>query len=435
MKNTFSAGAAREIITPEVGTLLYGYNPHQESYSVNDDLNVTALALSENDTTALMLTVDNGDMGNSVSLDLRKRLSEECGVCVKNILVSCTHTHSAPNLSGVKGWGDINYEYYENILLPAAIKASKRAIAELVPAEIAVGVTQSRVGINRRAQLQNGTISLGQNPHGCYDPDMTFIAVRECESKKGILNMIHYGCHGTAAGCNREITRDWSGVMVDIITRETGVLTAFWNGAIGDVGPRVTNTRRTSGLGNMTYVNELGAVAGFDAFEAYKKLGGYHPGKLEIFSGTMRIPRIEMPSLEAVKEKLSSYTEPEKLINIQALEYTHYKDIEEFYEKGGEAEKEFTFEQTLISLGDILFIPFPFEMFSEMTLRLKEYINKPHVLCLSCTNGYNVYLPSQDQICRGGYEVECFLYSNMAPTVYNSDQYIIDENIRILSGK
>jgi len=149
----------------------------------------------------------------------------------------------------------------------------------------------------------------------------------------------------------------------------------------------------------------------------------------------MRIPRREIPPLEWVKEKLSTYKDPEKLVNIQGLEYAHYKEIEEYYEKGLTIEKDYTFDQTLVSLGDVLFIPFPFEMFTEMTLRLKEYINKPHVLCLSCTNGYNVYLPTQDQICRGGYEVACFLYQHVASTVDNSDQYIINENIRILNRK
>ena len=44
--SVFLAGAAREDTTPPVGTLLYGYNPHQESYSVHDNLTVTALAVS-----------------------------------------------------------------------------------------------------------------------------------------------------------------------------------------------------------------------------------------------------------------------------------------------------------------------------------------------------------------------------------------------------
>ena len=70
---------------------------------------------------------------------------------------------------------------------------------------------------------------------------MTLISIRNCESKEGILNLIHYGCHGTSVGDNSEITRDWSGIMIDRVEQETGVLTAFWNGAIGDVGPRITN--------------------------------------------------------------------------------------------------------------------------------------------------------------------------------------------------
>lgn len=405
MSGIFLAGAAREDITPKVGTLLYGYNPHQVSTSIHDPLQVTCAAFSDGIEKALLLTVTVGDMQTALANEIREKLSNSCGVPISHILLSSTHTHSAPNVAGMEGWGEVDRPYCDEILIPSLFKASKAALERMTPAVIGVGTTNSRIGVNRRQLNRDGNVVLGQNPWGCYDPTMTVVSIRT-EKGEGILNLIHYGAHGTAAGCNHEISRDWSGVMTDRIEKETGVLTAFWNGAIGDVGPRLTNGGTT---GDISYVEELGAMAASDALLAYREIGGFHPGTLKLFTGEIHLPYRNLPSLETVQDKLSQYLEPEKLFNYERLEYNHYRDLETLLkQEKTEHPTHFIFPQTLVSLGDLLFVPFPFEMFSEITLRLKAYSPWPYTLCLSNTNGYHAYLPSQDQICRGGYEVACF---------------------------
>ncbi len=429
-ENKFLAGAAREDTTPELGTFLYGYRPDIACKSVHDRLSVTALAVRQYGETALLITAEIGDIQTQLCKKLAEDISAYCSVDARNILISSTHTHTAPNLSGTVGWGDIDMDYYEKIFLPSALKASKTAVENLAPAEIAIGVTESKVGINRRQLFEDGVIGLGQNPHACYDPFMTVVSIRRVEDKKGILNLIHYGCHGTSAGLAEAVSRDWSGVMIDRLEHETQTLTAFWNGAIGDVGPRLTNGETT---GNLSYTEELGGVAASDAIAAYKNKGGYHLGELGIFKDVVCLPHKEMPTLEEVEKRLARFENPETLINIDRLEYEHYKETKEFLENGnGEIPEAFSFEQTIISLGDVVFVPFPFEHFSEISLRLREYSPYPYTLSLSCTNGYNVYLPSQDQLCRGGYEVGCFMYGSVFPLADNTDTNIIRENLRII---
>lgn len=428
--NIFKAGAAKEITTPPVGTLLYGYTPDMVSTSVHDDLSVTCLAVSQHGKTALLITAEIGDLQTELCDETREKISQKTNIPREHIIIASTHTHSAPNLSGTVGWGELNREYFDSIFLPAILKASEKAINSLSPAEIAVGVTESLVGINRRQQHENGDIGLGQNPHGCFDPNMTLISFRNAETKEGILNLIHYGCHGTATGCNTEITRDWSGIMIDRLGKETGTLTAFFNGAIGDVGPRLTNGETT---GNITYTEELGGVAAMDALKAYKSKSGYHTAELKILTDEIHLPYKEMPTIQEVENKIKKFTEPEKLINIDRLEYEHYKETLEFLKNPTcEIPGYFSFSQTIITIGDIVFIPFPFEMFSEIVMRLREYSPYTYTLCLSCANGYNVYLPSEDQLCRGGYEVGCFMYGHLFPLSEKTDQNIINENLRII---
>ena len=429
----FMAAAAREDITPPVGTLLYGYTPDTVSTSVHDPLSVTAAAFRQGADTAVLLSVTVGDFGTALCDEIRAEIGRELGIPASRIVAAATHTHSAPNVSGMEGWGEIDRPYVDSILFPAMKKAARDAVSALAPAELAVGVVESKIGVNRRQQLRNGSITFGQNPWGCFDPALTCIAVRNADSKRGIVNLLHYGCHGTAAGRNHEITRDWSGIMTDRLEAQTGVLTAYLNGAQGDVGPRLTNGET---VGNIRFVEELGGAAAQDALRAWQALGPYKEGTLKVREGEVRIPRRSLPPEEFVREKLASYENPDALINIERLEYAYYRAVMDEYKASRSAEGEdFVFHETVIDLGDAAFVPFPFEIFTETSLRLRAYSPCLYTLCLSNANGYNAYLPTEDQIVRGGYEVGCFRYSSARPLVDNADQIILEEVLRIMEQR
>lgn len=430
--NDFYAGIDREDITPPVGTLLYGYTPDTVSNSVHDPLYASAIAFSQNGSAAIILVATVGDIQNGLSDRIRAEVAEEAHVSRDRVILCATHTHSAPNVAGMEGWGDIDREYTENIFIPQLKLAARKALASMQTAEIAVGTAESRVGINRRQQNRNGSISLGQNPWGCFDPTMTVISIRNAQTKKNIVNIIHYGCHGTAAGRNFEITRDWSGIMEDRLAAETGTPSVFVNGSQGDVGPRLSNGFTT---GDIRHVEELGGVAAADAIRAYKALGVYKPGRLGIVSGIVRIPRKVLPPERLVDEKLASYAEPEKLINIFRLEYAYYKAVKDEYASGApvsDADAALELRQTVISLGDVAFVPFPFEIFAETSLRLRAYSHVRYTLVLSNANGYMAYLPVESELCRGGYEVDCFRFSGAHPLADNADQIILDENLKLI---
>ena len=49
MKNQFKIGVGREIISPPLGTLLYGYPRKRPASRVHDDLCVSAIACEQGD--------------------------------------------------------------------------------------------------------------------------------------------------------------------------------------------------------------------------------------------------------------------------------------------------------------------------------------------------------------------------------------------------
>ena len=430
----FMAGASRADITPPVGTCLYGYCPGWQSDKVGDPLDATAFAVSQNGETALIISLTVGDLQTELSDEIRAKTSQETGVDAKNIILAATHTHSAPNVSGAEGWGDVDRPYVDSIFLPAIIRAAREAVGSLKPAEVAYSSVRSEVGINRRQEMPDGSICLGQNPYGSFDPGMTFIAVREAGGGKGIINIIHYGCHGTAGGHNREISRDWPGVMCDRVENVTGTLTAFFNGTVGDTGPRLTNGQT---VGDYSHIKELGSVAAFDAVRAMRSLGQFSPGQLEIFSGTARLPYKKMPSPGDVTNALREYGDGSGLTNISALKYKHLCDVRDFLTNGGSARSALDLPSTFISIGQALFVPAPFEVFSGVSLKLREILRKkyPYTLVMSNANGYMFYLPTRDQLCLGGYEVDCFLNGGLFLLEDATDSNLINEILRIISEK
>ena len=102
------------------------------------------------------------------------------------------------------------------------------------------------------------------------------------------------------------------------------------------------------------------------------------------------------------------------------------------YETGLPDDREIVLEQTIVKVGPVVFVPFPFEMFSEISLRLRDYSPFQYTLALGLTNGCCGYLPAESEICRGGYEVEMFLLNSLTPMKRDTDKTIVAENIRIM---
>lgn len=426
----FLCGASREVITPPIGTLLYGYTPDVVSESVHDDLTATAVAVSSGAQTALLISLTLGDIQTALCRELQEAAAKAAGVDSSDIIMASTHTHCGPNTSGMEGWGEIDRRYVEDILLPAVCRSAENAVKSMTRAVMGSACGKSRVGVNRRQQLENGIITFGQNPWGCFDPNMTVLSFRREDTGEGIINLVHYGCHGTACGKAVEITRDWSGMMLDRMEKLTGTMSVFFNGAIGDVGPRLTNGET---VGNITYVEELGSAAAMDAMEILRQIKSFHVPEIKLHKGTVHLPYKKFPSLAAVQARISEIKEPEKLINIERLEYGYYRSVEKLLLSGvTQPEGEFSYPQTVVEIGDSVFIPFPFEHFSEISMRLREYSGFQNTLTLSCTNGYNGYLPTESELCRGGYEVGVFRFASAYSLADNTDQNIIAENLRIL---
>lgn len=427
------AGCGRADITPEVGGLLYGYNDDTYSTACHDHLEIKALALkNENEDPVVMLSFSVGDFGTGACTETREVLSRELGLPIERILASATHTHSAPNVSGIAGWGDVDRPYLEGILIPGAINAAKEAISSLQAAEFAVCDGESEVGINRRELAEDGTVDHGQNPWGVQDKTMTVIRFRNAETKKGIFQLIHYGCHGTAAGNNHEITRDWIGIMTDRMETETGIPTGFWNGCVGDIGPRIANGKT---VGDIHHVEELGGKAALDAVRIARPLDRalYESAPLHFHAEEIELPCRPIPSEEEVRAYTDTHPREGRYVNIDGMIHAYMYAAHDVYVNGETVPKSKLLPVSVVTLGDsVAFCPVPYELFSEICLRLRRHGPCRHTLAVSLTNGFEAYLPTKDAVARGGYEVACFKYGNIAALGDDTDTVVVQHFLRIL---
>lgn len=434
MSHNLHCGAGKADITPPIGTILYGYAPGRPAQSVGDGLEAVAILLKSNEGEALLISCTICAINTELAAELRELAGDAAGIASENVTICCTHTHSGPNTSLRSGWGDVDYAYIENILKPGICAAAEQAKASLVSVKVGIGETLSDVGMNRREINEDGSVKLGQNPWGIRDPKMTVISFA-ADDGKTIANMIHYGCHGTASAANPEITRDFAGVMTDMLEAESGAITGFYNGFEGDQGPRLPNGRTT---GNYKLALQLGGRAGIDAVHAWRSIKEYRDAPVKVIHDTIRIPYEPLASREEAEKKLAELGTLEQIYERKEYpkvnDFIHWSKVLDEYKSGEPLKTHFTYEQNITTIGPIAIVPSPFEAFAEIGLRIRAHSPYPYTLNLCNCHGCYAYLPTKNDIPSGGYELWHFLLAMRTtyPLPKNTDDHWVMQNLALL---
>lgn len=427
-------GVGRADITPPIGTVLYGYAPGRPAKSVGDRLTATALKLMGNGSEALLISCTICAINEELCRRLRCEASAASGVATENVTVSATHTHSGPNTSVKSGWGEVDTAYIESILIPGVTEAARQAAETMRNVFLGVGETESFVAVNRRELTEDGAVALGQNHWGPVDRRLTVLSFKTAEGKI-LANLVHYGCHGTASGKNSEITRDWSGVMTDMLEKETGAVTGFWCGFEGDIGPNLPSGRTTGSYSEML---QLGAQAGIDAIRAFRSIRQWQDVPLKTLHGVIRIPFDTLPSRVEAEAKLAELGTMERIYaekrysDVNAC--IHWLNVLEEHSSGRPLKTEWIFDQNITVIGPVSILPCPFEAFSEIGLRLRKHSPYGYTLNLCNTHGCYAYLPSAGEIERGGYEVWHFMLAMRTtyPLPRRTDDAWVKQNLALL---
>jgi neutral ceramidase len=235
------AGAATSNITPEIGgEIVGGFLPFPSKH-IHDELHARCLALSDGKSTVALVVCDLLGIHRSVSVEARKIIEAETGIPAANVLISCTHTHSATNAIGNHPRAydsDMELTAYQKFVARRIADGVRCANNNLRPAEIAFSTVDVPEHVHiRRWFLKEGTMP--PNPFGKIDkvkmnpgagnpnlvepaakPDSTvsIIAVREPNGRM-ISVYTAYSLHYVGGVGDAHISADYYGYYCEALKR------------------------------------------------------------------------------------------------------------------------------------------------------------------------------------------------------------------------
>lgn len=432
MGNILKAGIARVDVTPALGTELGGYPIKRPAESVNDNLNSTSLVFERDGKMVAVISLDwLGIHEDDVNV-IRSEVFKQTGIPADDVIVCAIHSHTAVNTLSIPGWGDKDKDYIAESI-PKIVESVRKARSSLSRVKIGVESISSKVGVNRYSLDADQKLIFKDNPDGISDPSMT---VARFETSEGTLcAIIHYGAHPTAFGGAKSVSRDWPGVMIDCVEKQIGAPVIFVNGAFGDIGPRFSlvseNNPSAKEASGLDAVRKIGSIAANDALEAFFQIKKFDDNPdFDTITADVLLPYAPLPELTLAQQKLKEF-EPKKDQNGSGkFEYIRWKRI--LAALNGKREKGKNYRQTILRLGDIALVPFPGEIYSDISLRLRQSSPFANTLCAGTSNGYYCYFPSSEAIPFGGYAVWMAKAFNGYGFTDNLDDVLVEANLALL---
>lgn len=419
-------GFAAADITPAPGLFLTGYgNPERIATGVHSPLYASIMVMGDGSKTAAVIAVDWCTCDEKLNRDIRNGIQEVSGIQAEDIILCCTHTHSAPHtrLGSSKGRTACDPEHkgvkYAYDSIKSIAEAVNQAKTDMRECSAGFGSIKTETGVCRRGTSRDGRVTgFIEDPYQMHDDNMTVVRFLDAGDGKDLGILVHCSAHNTSMGANREYSSDWCGIMRERIRERYGVPVVFVNGAIGDSGPRTNRWCKykpvwgysAGGGDGISSVQEVGFRAASDALRCLETVKDFRSDlPFAVRHNELRLPQA-LPLTEAEAEKIVKEYEaanpvipadPDRMYQVAKSDLEAWKRP---------PEPELITKQTIISCGPLVFLPFPFEMFSAFSLRLRKYSAFEYPLLCSIANGYYGYLPDRAAFAMGGYEVEwlCF---------------------------
>ncbi len=414
-KRTFRAGAAVVDIAPrKFPVIVNGYTFERTASRVVDRLSARALVLDDGAGRLALVVVDLCVIPRSLVDRAKQLASQATGIPPQRMLVSATHTHSAP--SAMPALGSREDKSYAEYLPGRIAEALVRANHNLTPARVGWTVTQDRADTHCRLWIMRpgkvpdtpfgesgkrilmvppyaGPDNIG--PAGPVDTGLTLLSLQSLEGRPLAL-LANFGMHFCGAPV---LSSDWCGQFAEKMEQRLG--------RSGDGPPPVAIMSQGSAgdqhwmdfsrpVQQVDYVN-YGKKLAEAAYAAYEKIQ-YHdwaplamgekrltlavravpPARLawaRSIVATMgdRMPRTR-PEVYAREQVLYSQTPPTRELKLQALR-----------------------------VGELGITAIPCEVYGLTGLKLKARSPLTPTMNIELANGEEGYLPPPEQHALGGY--------------------------------
>lgn len=406
----WKAGVAVMDITPPIGVWLTGYAARTHPcVGIHDPLSTRALVLENGDgQRAALLTLDLIALTYKQVAQLRRLVREWTGIPPQNLLINCSHTHSAPAVGELAAscMGIPNASYLDVTICKAATTV-KLAAESLQQARLRFGVAECRIGINRRQRTTNGRIVLGQNPEGTIDPH-TYVLIVETPDGTPIAITFSYACHAVVMGDdNYFVSADYPGYARKAVERFfDGATALFLQGCAGNINPRERGT--------FSIAEKLGNELAASVIQAALKAEPVEDETVEGVGQNLKLPLLPPPPPKWLRQWRRDHLTHAKAAKQEGrhgeVRWRHREA--EWAANLFKAMKENSLptdeqiEAQVLLVGDVAFAGQASETFVEIGLAVQQQSPLPRTVPLGYTNGCVGYMPTASSYEEGGYEVE-----------------------------
>ncbi|MBK9170658.1 MAG: neutral/alkaline non-lysosomal ceramidase N-terminal domain-containing protein [Bryobacterales bacterium] len=438
------AGAATAEITPAPGYALDGpIMANGPAERIHDALFARCLVLESGGTRLVFVVCDVCMIENSVVDRAKREVAAATGIPASQVLISATHTHSAPRVLRVErdpvAW-PVNatdlHPPYEEALVGRITEAVRRAVGHLAPAEAGWGAGSLPGDVfNRRWFVKPDAIPpnpFGERtdrvmmgpprasdaliePAGPVDPEVSVLAVRSAGGAP-IALLANYGLHYVGGVPRTDISADYFGVFARELGRLlnarggaapfVGILS---NGTSGDVN-NVDFRRKAEQAPPYKRMEEVAGRLAKEVATVYGRIAFQRNLSLDVRQAplTLGVRKPDAGRVAWAREALlAEGGHPRRNIYAREVLYMHQRPA--------------TFKTTLqaMRVGDLGIVALPCEVFAETGLELKRQSAFQPSFVIELANGYGGYLPTPRQHALGGYETwlarSSFLEADAAP--------------------
>ncbi|OQA84707.1 MAG: hypothetical protein BWY31_02279 [Lentisphaerae bacterium ADurb.Bin242] len=375
-------------ITPEIGSEIAGYAPHDISLGVHDPLYVNGLLLDDGENKALMLGFDLLGLDASFLAEIRKQCGKKLHISESQVMATCTHTHSGPQTRTHAGC-DPDLAYIAKLM--EWMEHGLDRLSEPQEVNVYYYSVNCDANLNRRVVYPDAEC--------CFLPhfkELLPFADGPCDKELGMLfffngngmpvyTVVNYAAHplcSHAAGkASLLFSADYPGAVRRIIKENTGSECMFISGAAGDMFPKNYES----------------------GWEGVESMGRLLADKvLENMQNVRRQKNLFSSDPAASRKARYAIETPRLNFSIETVKFTPAEEKMRKYRRTG---SEVLMELQFLSLNDdICFVGLPGELLAEPGLEIKWHSPYRKMFLLYNSTGYSYYLPHGHCILEGGYE-------------------------------
>lgn len=416
------AGFARLDITPPFGTPIAGYFYPRCTKGVLDPLELNAIAVSDGESTAIVIAADIIGIKSRIATILRERIAAKTGVDANHIMIACLHQHTSfvlhndpppysadMNTVDDPAYLDVLHRKFEDVA-QMAIDDMSDAVAETASAETAV-----QLSFVRRYVMKEGPVATNPgrlNPNlvrPASDPDNTVRLVRFRREGAKDIALVNFSTHPDVIGGEKN-SADWPGFVRRYVEKDNeDVCCIFVNGAQGDTN-HIDFFREKQWDDRYAHSAFMGRTVADTVKELWDKTVPHADGKIfgevtTVYSRTNTEGEARYDEQKAFYDAYVAGTLDYKP-HITELAYAQ-RIIKLRTERIYRA-----VPVTVIGIGDIALVGFGGEPFTCYANNARADAPDKFVIGACCTNGYEGYLPSKVAFHEGGYESSGSLYTD-----------------------